>query len=210
METDTNIVSPRPFSEIPGLWLKLFRMDVAFFASEAPRVSGRNTLLAVLIYAVAAFIFASIEVLFTKTNFGFCVPPAQFVLVWFAFYANIGIVHLCAKLFGGKGSFTALAYLASLFVVPLGILSGLLSLIPSPAITYIILAVTMVYNIILMVRAIKVTYQLSTGRAAAAYLTPFSVLIIFSICMIGILALLGPSVGTIFSNVIQGMGTPAP
>ena len=39
------------------------------------------------------------------------------------FYLSNGLVYLGARIFGGTGDFTTQAYLASLFAVPVGIVS---------------------------------------------------------------------------------------
>ena len=49
-------ISPRPFSEIPGLWLKVTQMTEAFFAEEAPRASEGSTLVSILVYLAALVI----------------------------------------------------------------------------------------------------------------------------------------------------------
>ena len=228
METGGSTSSPRPFGEIFGLWLKVFKMDEPFFAAEAPRASNGNTLLALLIYAVVAVIFSFLQRAIgsvpafmqkylgnsARTDTPICVPFIVLVAVPLGFYIGMGIYHLLAKLFGarGEGSFTTLAYLVSLFYIPLGIVSTALSLIPCLG-SLLSLAVS-IFIIVLMVRVIKVNYQLSTGRAVWVYFAPllaiFVLLILVSIVMIVVLAMLGPSIGNIFSNVIRGLGTPVP
>ena len=226
MEANSGTSSPRPFGEIFSLWLKVFQMDEPFFAAEAPRASNGNTLIALLIYAVAAVIFGFIQrqigfrQLFLQRYFAnspsfnipICLPLIAIVVVPLGYYIGIGLLHLAAKIFGGKGSFSTLAYLVSLFYIPLGIVSSLLGLIPclGPLIS---LAIA-VFEIILMVRALKVNYHLTTGRAVGTYFTPvvviFVLLFLVSVVVIVILAALGPTVGNIFSNIINGLGTPAP
>jgi hypothetical protein len=228
INTGSAPVSPRPFSEIPGLWLKVFQMDEAFFAAEAPRAGHKNTLIAVLIDAVIATIFAFIQSqiritpLFLERYIG--KTPYPSVPVWWqgstllltllvvpvSFYIFMGLFHLVATAFGGKGNFTTLAYLVSLLYVPLGIAIALVNLIPCLG---ILIALCLgIYRIILTIRAIQFNYQLTTGKAVWAYFLPTVVIlvIILPVCVIGTLALMGPSIGTIFSNVIQGLGTPAP
>jgi hypothetical protein len=71
-----------------------------------------------------------------------------------------------------------------------------------------------IYSIILAVRAIKVNYQFTTGRAVAAYFIPvvviFVVIFLLAVVVAVIVALLAPSMGNIFSNIINGLGTPVP
>lgn len=224
MEASSSTSSPRPFSEIFSLWLKVFQMDESFFTAEAPRTSNANTLVALLIYAVASFIigFVQLRIGFRQpfldqyfknspqVNIPACLPVILLVAVPLGYYIGIGLMHLGAMIFGGKGSFTTLAYLVSLFYIPLGIASSVVSLIPCLG-ALISLAIS-IYVIVLSVRAIKVTHQITTGRAVGAYFLPSLVIlvIIVPVCVIGTLALLGPSVSTIFSNVIQNIGTPVP
>ena len=55
--------TPRPFKEIPGLWLQLRNMTETFFASELPRASQSNTLYSVLISAGIASFFWFVQAL---------------------------------------------------------------------------------------------------------------------------------------------------
>jgi len=226
METGGTTNSPRPIGEIFGLWLKVFQMDEPFFAAEAPRASTGNTLIALIIYAVVAVIFGFIQraigfrQLFLQRYFGnspsfnvpICLPLIALVAVPLGYYIGVGLVHLAAKLFGGAGSFSTLAYLVSLFYVPLGMVITLVSLIPCLG-TLLALAGD-VFVIILWVRAIKVNYRLTTGRAVGAYFVPAVVILVILLVLVAIaaviLALLAPSVGNIFQNIIRNLATPVP
>jgi hypothetical protein len=226
METGSTTNSPRPIGEIFGLWLKVFQMDEPFFAAEGPRASTGNTLIALIIYAVVAVIFGFIQraigfrQLFFQRYFGnspsfnipICLPLVALVAVPLGYYIGIGLVHLAAKLFGGTGSFSTLAYLVSLFYVPLGMVITLVSLIPCLG-TLVALAGD-VYLIILWVRAIKVNYHLTTGRAVGAYFVPAVVILVVVFVLVAIvaviLALLAPSMGNIFQNIMRNLATPVP
>ncbi|MGD0004619.1 MAG: Yip1 family protein [Anaerolineaceae bacterium] len=227
MQASSSTSSPRPFSEITSLWLKVFQMDEAFFAAEAPRTSNSNTLVALLIYAVVAMIVGFIQRSFglrqllnqrlfgntPNVNIPICLPLILIVVVPLGYYIGIGLMHLGAMIFGGRGSYTTLAYLVSLFYIPLGIISGVLGLIP--CIGGLISLAAGIFQIVLSVRAIKVNYQLSTGRAVGAYFVPAVVILIIVGCLIALAVLvagaaLGPSLGGIFSNIMQNLATPAP
>jgi hypothetical protein len=226
METGSSTSSPRPLGEIFGLWMKVFQMDEPFFAAEAPRASNGNTLVALLIYAVVTVIIGIIQrqigfrSIFLQRYLGnnpganvpICLPLIAIVTVPLGYYIGIGLIHLSAKIFGGSGSFTTLAYLVSLFYVPLGIVSLVLGLIPCLG-ALISLAVA-IFTIVLTVRAIKVNYRLTTGQAVGAYFVPvvviLAIIIVLSIIAIVILALLAPSAGNIFQNIIRNLATPVP
>jgi hypothetical protein len=216
---DNNSASPRPFREIPGLWLKVFQMNEPFFAAEAPRASEGNTLVPICINGFA-LVFESIVVMSIKEYFAnnFTLIPIALLLVvalilttpviLIGFYLNIGLSSLGASIFGGKGNFSTLAYLVSLFFVPITIITVLLGSIP-----YVgsLIGIGLgIYGIVLTICAIKVVYKLSTGRAVGAFFSPMILFLLIPACMIGILAKLGPTTGNIFSNLIRGLGTPVP
>ena len=141
--------SPRPFGEIPGLWTKVFQMTEQFFAQEAVRASGSNTLISVLIMGVVSSVLATISsLIWGGTQMAFLPPEYREAMAVGAgsnvvcslcstligtaigFYLSNGLVYLGARIFGGTGDFTTQAYLASLFAVPVGIVSGLVGLVP--------------------------------------------------------------------------------
>ncbi len=229
MEISTGpVTTPRPFGEIPSLWLKVFQMNDAFFAAEAPRARNGNTLLAVIILAVVTTIFGFLQEAIGSTNqliqrfFGTNTPQPNIqggylvcgllvalVLTPIGYYIGMGILHLGAVIFGGRGSYTTLAYLVSLFYVPLGIAGAVVALIPCLG-ALISLAIG-IYSIVLTVRALKVNYQLTTGRAVGAYFLPtLVILLLFGICLVVVLVLLAPTMGNIFSNMIPNFRTPVP
>jgi len=196
---------PRPFSEIPPLWLKIFQMTEGFFAQEAPRYSNVNTFIAILISTVIA---ASLGVIaqFTTTSFqnallknlypggiqeslmpsfGF----GEIILLWItvlvitivAFYFSAGLVYLAARLMGGSGSYGVQAYLFSLVSAPLGIVSGLLAIIP--CLGPLVSLGFSIYALVLQVRAVKVVHNLTSGKAAGAVLLPIALLFVVLCCL---------------------------
>jgi len=219
-------IGPRPFGEIPALWLKFFNMTEAFFADEAPRASAGNTLLSVVVYTIIGSILIAISNLINQAVFGgmlarslggsgarsgignvFCGFCVGLFVIIIAFYLNNALTYLGARVLGGHGSFGTQAYLASLFVVPLGLISALVNLIPClGALVSIALAI---FGIILYVRVMKVTHELTTGKALISILWIAIVAILFGCCVIGLLALMGPAIGNVFSNIMNGIG-PTP
>jgi hypothetical protein len=143
------VVTPRPFAEIPSLWLKVHQMTEDFFAQEARHTSAGNTLIYVLIYTIIAAILNAIYmVIYNASTFtelasqlgdsggmgttGILIASVCFTAIMgpIGYYFGVALIHLGAMVFGGKGSYSTLAYLSSLFVVPLGIVISLASLIP--------------------------------------------------------------------------------
>jgi len=218
-----NDVEPHSFTEILLLWLKVFQMNEGFFASELPRSSVYSTVFGLLIYTgVTVFLGVIQNSIGTLANelqktapdistgqFGMCYPFILLVATPLGYYIGVGITHFFAMLYGGKGTFSNLAYLLSLFYFPLGIIANLVNLIPCVGI--IVSLGISIYMIVLSVRAIKVNYQLTTGKAVWAELTPVVALIALIACgSIAMVSMLGPTIGSVFSNVIQNLGTPVP
>jgi hypothetical protein len=180
-------------------------MTEAFFAQEAPRSSGSGTLISLLILAVittisvglASGMLSEFADMPTEITGEMVVPSICFGLVGIPliFYVTNGLNYLGARLLGGTGNFVTQAYLRSLFYVPLGVVTGLVNLVPFVG-PFIALAVS-IYMFVLNVRAIKVVHQLTTGRAVAAIVWPLLLLILLAICLIAVLLLLGPAMGSI-------------
>jgi len=231
--TTSGDTSPRPFSEIPSLWLRITQMTEAFFAAEAPRASQGGTLVSILVYAVVSAILNALSALVggglgalsRLPEFGrqpelgatygaglgsvvLCSACLGLIAVPLSFYLNNGLNYLGARVLGGTGSFGTQAYLMSLFVVPLGIVGGLVSLVPYAGAC--VAALVGLYIIFLNVRLNKAVHQLTTGRAIVAALWPVLLLLLISCVTISMLLLLGPVVGNVFSNIVQNLGTPTP
>ncbi len=213
---------PRPFGEIPGLWLKVFQMSEEFFAAEAPRASGGNTFLNVLIYAFISMILTAISTLVSNVVTPMLSPELQpyastgmgaslgaslcvgFLLPIISFYLSAGIYWVVAKIFGGEGDFGTQAYLTSLFTVPLGTIIGILVIIPCVGI--FLGLIVGIYVLVLQVRMLSVVHDLTTGKAVGIVLVIFLVGIVFFACFVfGLLMLLGPIIEEIFREIEQGL-----
>jgi len=221
--------SPRPFGEIPGLWLKVTQMTEEFFAQEAPRASGSNTLISVLILAVVSVIFSTISVVISggfqmagmsseyrgtfATALGstvVCSLCGGLVASIVGFYLGNGLTYLGARILGGSGDFGTQVYLQSLFAVPVGIITAplsLASLVPyaGPCVSGVAMLALAAYVIVLNVRAVKVAHNLTTGQAVAAVFAPVLLVVILACLVIVVLALLGPAIGNIFENIVTNI-----
>jgi hypothetical protein len=225
----------RPFSEIPGLWLKLPEMTGDFFKGEMVHVSASNTLIGVLILTGVIAIISSITSMFSGylgslglqeelqgidffaitgglTIFQFC---CALIVTPVSFYFSNGLTYLGARIFGGKGDYTTQAYLNSLYYVPVLLISSVLSLlgvipIAGGCIVGIVGLGLSIYQFILSVRSMMVVHDLSAGQAVGSLLIIPGTFLLIGICLIVLLALSGPAVGNIFSNIISEIGTPIP
>jgi hypothetical protein len=220
---------PRPFREIPPLWLQLPHMDKSFFAAEKPHTSNLNTFFGVLVYAgvaTACVLLTSLGRLVLGENeptsaVGIALVIGDcFTLIGgpLAFYFNTGIYYLGALVFGGKGTFSQQAYLHIMYFVPLAAISSLatfLQLIPRVGLTlsWLVLGLVVLVDLFFQVRAFQVVHGFSEGRAIAAVLTPFILvfgLVCLSVAAIAALVLISPSIGNVFSSINQSLMTPTP
>jgi hypothetical protein len=140
-----------------------------------------------------------------------------------SFYLTNGLTYLGARILGGSGEFKTQAYLFSLFFVPLGIVSGLASLLislPSMAslpgsggntawlstisslLSGLVSLGIGIYQIILTVRSLKVTHQFSTGRAVGALLAPLVVILLIVCVLSALVPLLASTLGNFSSFFI--------
>ena len=215
----------RPFSQIPRLWLKFFKMDLVFFDVEKEYSSVRNTILGILCISIIAPIQFVISFLVSSIAAGnqiasqLVLPQASFIyaafcisifLIPISFFITTGIVHIGALIVGGRGQFSKFTYLFSIFYAPYYIISALLSfiyLIPSigRCLLPIVSIPMVVYAFVLEVRTIKVVHGISTGKSLLAIFLPIILLFTISCILIVILALLGPAIGSVFSGITESI-----
>ncbi len=114
-----------------------------------------------------------------------------------------GITQAIAGALGGTGSFEKLAYAIAAYSAPMSIITAVIYLIPCVNLALLLLAI---YGIVLNVIAVKAVNQFGWGEAIAS-----SVIILVGICILAavvvivILALLGPAIGNIFSNIVNAL-----
>jgi hypothetical protein len=97
------------------------------------------------------------------------------------FFLWMGLVYLLAKAFYGQGTFLTQSYTSLLFQAPLGVLSGILGLVP-----YLGLLSTAVftYGIVLQVFALMATHRLSGGKATAVVFLPAAIITLLVIVLV--------------------------
>ncbi len=68
-----------------------------------------------------------------------------------------------------------------------------------------------IYGLVLNIMAVKAVHQLDWGRAIASSAVIWvGLLCCVSVVIIAVLTLLGPSIGNVFSNIIENLATPTP
>lgn len=97
------------------------------------------------------------------------------------FLIAVGIVHLIATLFGGRGDFGRYAYLSAAITAPISIVNGVLAFIP--VLGGCVALLISIYSIVLNYFAVKVAYSLSSGRAIAVILVPLIIVLGLVFCV---------------------------
>ena len=128
---------------------------------------------------------------------GIIVVPIGAVI---GFLIGSGIYFVAAKIFGGEGTFDRQSYLLAAAYAPMGIISAFLVALPwiGPWLSLI----SSLYTVWLAILVMQAAHRFSAGRAVASVLAPL-VIIVIPICVIAILLLIGPAVGTVFSDIVN-------
>lgn len=139
-----------------------------------------------------------------------CISPFVGALSVLFFALNVAIVQWIAKLFGGTGTYEKLVYAVAAIYVPITLASLILS--PFYAIPFLNICVGMVavglsfYYLFLHITAVKAVNHFGWGQAIGSVLIPFVVIVVFCACVtIGVLMVLGPVIGNVFSEINQSL-----
>ena len=205
--TDEPPARPLPLGEairqLPDQYIKvLTKPGAAVFAREQGKAAWDITWVQIIILGV-------IQALVGLVVFSFTVPnslanshvPAQTIQIFKAFsgafslgfliltpiffFIGVGIYHLIAKAFGGRGTFLAYGYSYLLFAVPLTLISGIISTIVSvlglpPFMSSLLSLVVSIYHVVLQVFMTMAVHRLSGGKATlATLLLPIVLFVLF-------------------------------
>lgn len=129
-----------------------------------------------------------------------CAAPLSAILGVVGLMISAGITQFFASALGGTGTYSKLAYAFAAYFAPLSLITGLITAIPYLNCLAFPLGV---YGIVLNVIANKAVNQFSWGKAIASSVVIIGlILALVAVCMIVVLALLGPAIGNVFSNII--------
>ena len=139
-----------------------------------------------------------------------CVSPFAAAFSILGFMIIVALTQWVAKLFGGTGSYDKLAYLFGAIQAPMMLVSSvfvLLGMIPVVGMCFGIFSMGIsIYMLVLQVMAVKAVNNFDTGKAIGAIFLPGIVFGIFICCCIALgLAVAGPAVGEVFSEINQGL-----
>lgn len=141
-----------------------------------------------------------------------CLSPVAGGLAVLFFAILVAIIQWVAKMFGGVGTFSRLAYTMAAISVPFSILSSVLT--PFNSIPYVVICTGLIslalgiYAIVLQITAVKGVNHLGWGQAIGSYFLPTLVLFCCAVVPIGVIAmmrLLGPQIGNTFSTISSSL-----
>jgi hypothetical protein len=186
--------APRPLSEeikeLPRQYINvLTEPGVATFAAEMGRASWRMVWVQLLGWGVISTILGWVaQAIFASISYRFAGSLSPQVMqqisansasyggiigVPLGFFIWMGLVYLLAKAFNGQGTFLTQSYTSLLFQAPLGVLSGILGLVPYFG---LLSFAVFIYGIVLQVFALMAVHRLSGGKATAVVFLPAAII----------------------------------
>ena len=146
-----------------------------------------------IISAILSYLYTLISPTFTMTSSstidtatlrsllaGFSL--VSIILVPVFFFIGQGILYGLAKAFGGQGKFVTQCYSNLLFSVPIGIVSGIVNLIPIAG-AFVAFALS-IYSIVLNIFSLMAVHRLSGGKATAVVLIPVGVVLLLACALV--------------------------
>ncbi len=194
--------APRSLSEeikeLPRQYLDvLTKPGVATFAAEIGKASWRMVWIQLLGWGVISMILGWIaHAIFAGISYRFAGSLSPEVMqqlsassnsyggiigVPLGFFIWMGLVYLLSKAFHGQGTFLAQSYTSLLFQAPLGVISGILGLVPYFG---LISFAVFIYGIVLQVFAIMAVHRLSGGKATAVIFLPAAIITLLVIVLV--------------------------
>ena len=122
-----------------------------------------------------------------------------------AFLIASGAAHLVARLLGGRGTYSALAFAYASYSAPLTLINYVLGGLPLGVLLNCVTVATGLYALVLAVTAVRAVHQIDTGKAIVAALAIPFLFVCLAVGIIVLLAILGPAVGNIFSEIISNV-----
>ncbi|MCL6089041.1 MAG: YIP1 family protein [Candidatus Marsarchaeota archaeon] len=198
------------FSGMFNAWIAVLTKPVESLKAEAKSKNGMKE--GAIGYAIAGLI-AALLILVVGLAFGSSMGAAGFALAGFgaifmaamafvmlmaATFVEAGLIHLSAKLLGGKGGFGKFYYLTSTFLAPIFMANMVLSFVP--CIGMLASIALFIYSAYLFVITIRELYGLDNVKAFIAWLLPIIVVVgLMVLAMMGI-AMLGFFPGAMYGS----------
>lgn len=130
-----------------------------------------------------------------------CCAPILSILAVLGLAINAGISQFVAGILGGTGSYNELVYAFGAYIAPLTLVTGVLGAIPYLNCLSIFVGL---YGIVLNVIAIKAVNKFDWASAIiSSVVVVVGIIAVIGCLVLGFLAMLGPLVGDVFSNIIM-------
>ncbi len=210
---DHLVSQPQPWNEV---WIAaLFRPSVSTYQDfvSRPKVSTRRAFTWIFVASWISynlvFIGEAVQGLFIgeiRTYLLFsllCATPIMSLFSIIGFVLNVGLCQWLGSALGGSGTSPKLAYAFAAYIAPLFIVTSLLGTVPAFS---FLLFPFYAYGVFLNILAVKAVHDFGWGRALASSVVFLAlILALVSVGIIIILALLGPAIGDVFSNIITDL-----
>ncbi len=139
-----------------------------------------------------------------------CAAPVSAALSVLFFALGVALIQWIAKMFGGRGDYSKLAYVMGAIAAPVALVSAVLTLfsaIPFIGILFgLVSFVFGIYALVLNITAVKGVNQFGWGQAIGALLLPgVVVFLLVCCCVVAALTLMGPMIGDVFSTINQSL-----
>jgi hypothetical protein len=132
-----------------------------------------------------------------------CGAPVAAVFAVAGLLIVAGISHAIARALGGAGTYPQLTYAMAAYSSPISIIGSAIAFVPVLKCLGLPLGLYALYLNVLSIRAV---HRLSWGRALLSSVAILAGVLVIAACLaIVFLALIGPAIGTVFSNIITEM-----
>jgi hypothetical protein len=194
--------------------------------ARSPRANATNAFLwvflATLLQFFVAFLVGSVARNQIMQRFGFgqdfgapslggrigtliCGAPIAAVIAVLFFALFVGITQLIARAFGGRGTFSQMAFVAAAIVVPVNLIQtalNLLGAIPFIGLCFNLISILLgLYALVLLIVAVMGVHQIGLlGALVSVLVLPFVACICAACAAAAGAAALGPIIGNIFRN----------
>ena len=212
--------TPEPFYQI---WIKAVtrpnEQNFAEIANSPDANPNKAYLWMFLVGLVTSFLSVTVNLIFNSSQYSFdgsvgvvsviCAVPVGAGLSVLFFAIGVAIVQWVASLFGGTGKYNQLVYIVAAYSAPIALVGGLVNAVASlvPSLNLCVLLLISVVSLYFETVAVKAVNNFDWGKAIASVLIPFFVILFVCGCLvIGLLTLLAPAIGDVFSTINQSLG----
>ena len=195
--------------------------------ASANKAYGWVFICALIGYAISSVISLAIGALFeTSSIAGFntgalfgsslfalvCCVPIFAILAVVGLIINSGLTQFVARILGGTGTYSELVYANAAYTAPLSLVSSIVGAIPF---VNLCLGIPLaIYYLVLAVIATNAVNKFGWGKAVfSALIVPVAIILFVTcgaIAVITGLAVTGPQIGDVFSDIVRELSTPVP